>query len=60
LILTINQFKCMVHPMTKKEVCGADASATLNRSDYGVSWGDKLGFKQEVKLQIQVEAIRAG
>jgi polyisoprenoid-binding protein YceI len=59
LTLTINQFKCIVNPMNKKEVCGADASATLNRSDFGVSYGDKYGFKQEVKLQIQVEAIRA-
>jgi polyisoprenoid-binding protein YceI len=59
LTLTINQFKCMISPMTKKEVCGADASATFNRSDYGVSFGDKYGFKQEVKLQIQIEAGRA-
>jgi polyisoprenoid-binding protein YceI len=58
--LTINQFKCMVNPMSKKEVCGADASATINRSDFGVSYGDKYGFKQEVKLLIQVEGIRAG
>ena len=60
LTLTINQFKCMISPMTKKEVCGADATGTFNRSDYGVSFGDKYGFKQEVKLQIQVEAGRAG
>jgi polyisoprenoid-binding protein YceI len=60
LTLTINQFKCMISPMTKKEVCGADASATFNRSDFGVSFGDKYGFKQEVKLQIQIEAGRAG
>src|ERR1700726_802581 len=57
--LTINQFKCMVNPMSKKEVCGADASATFNRSDFGVSFGDKYGFKQEVKLQIQVEGSPA-
>jgi polyisoprenoid-binding protein YceI len=57
--LTINQFKCMVNPMSKKEVCGADASTIFNRSDFGVSFGDKFGFKQEVKLQIQVEGIRA-
>jgi polyisoprenoid-binding protein YceI len=59
VVLTINQFKCIMNPMMKKEVCGADASATFNRSDFGVSFGDKYGFKQEVKLQIQVEAIRA-
>jgi polyisoprenoid-binding protein YceI len=55
LTLTINSFKCMQNPMSKKEVCGADASAIFNRSDFGVSFGDKYGFKQEVKLQIQVE-----
>jgi polyisoprenoid-binding protein YceI len=60
LTLKINQFKCMLNPMTKKEVCGADASATLNRSDFGVNYGDKYGFNQEVKLQIQVEGIRGG
>jgi polyisoprenoid-binding protein YceI len=58
--LTITQFKCMVNPMSKKEVCGADASATFNRSDFGVNFGEKFGFKQEVKLQIQVEGIREG
>ncbi len=58
--LTVNQFKCMMNPMLKKEVCGADASGTFNRSDFGVSYGDKYGFKQDVKLQIQVEGIRQG
>jgi polyisoprenoid-binding protein YceI len=59
LTLTINSFKCMQSPMTKKEVCGADASATLNRADFGVNYGEKYGFKQEVKLQIQVEGSPA-
>ncbi len=53
--LIINSFLCKPNPMSKKEVCGADASATFNRSDFGVNFGDKYGFKQEVKLQIQVE-----
>ena len=57
--LTLNQFKCMQNPMTKKQFCGADASATLDRSQFGVDYGAKYGFKMDVKLQIQVEAIRA-
>jgi polyisoprenoid-binding protein YceI len=57
--LTLNQFKCMQNPMIKKEVCGADASATLDRSQFGIDYGAKFGFKMDVKLQIQVEAIRA-
>lgn len=59
LKLTLNQFKCMQNPMLKKEVCGADASATLDRSQFGIDDGVKYGFKMEVKLQIQVEGIRA-
>jgi polyisoprenoid-binding protein YceI len=58
--LVINSFMCKPNPMTKKEVCGADASATFSRADFGVSFGDKYGFKQEVKLQIQVEGSPAG
>jgi polyisoprenoid-binding protein YceI len=60
LTLTINQFKCVTFPMDKKEHCGADASGTLNRADYGINYGDKYGFKMDVKLAIQVEGIRAG
>ncbi|MBS0580431.1 MAG: polyisoprenoid-binding protein [Proteobacteria bacterium] len=59
LTLTINSFKCMPHPLTKKEVCGADASGSFQRSDYGMTFGDKYGFKMDVKLNIQVEALRA-
>lgn len=59
LTLKINRFKCMPHPMKKKEVCGADASAEFNRADYGVNYGQTYGFDMGVKLQIQVEALKA-
>jgi polyisoprenoid-binding protein YceI len=59
LTLTINSFKCVTFPMDKKEHCGADASGTLNRADFGIAYGDKYGFKMDVKLRIQVEAVRA-
>jgi len=58
LTLKFNQFKCMQYPTTKKDVCGADASATLDRSQYGIDFGTKYNFKMDVKLQIQVEGIR--
>jgi polyisoprenoid-binding protein YceI len=57
--LKINSFLCKPNPFSHKETCGADATATFNRSDFGVHYGDTLGFKQEVTLQIQVEGIRA-
>lgn len=58
--LMINSFLCKPNPMTKKEVCGADASATINRADFGVNYGDAYGFKMAVKLEIQVEGSPAG
>lgn len=54
--LTIRSFKCMPHPMKKKEFCGADAAATINREDFGMTWGKTFGFKMDVKLAIQIEA----
>ena len=59
LNLTLESFKCMKYP-DGKEHCGADASGTFNRADYGISYGDKYGFKMDVKLAIQVEGIRGG
>ncbi len=57
--LQINQFLCKQNPMLKREVCGADASATINRKDFGVSYGEAYGFKMDVKLAIQVEGVKA-
>ena len=59
LTLKIKQFKCIQHPMTKKEVCGADASGSFNRFDYGLNYGEKYGFENFLNLQIQVEGVRA-
>lgn len=58
LELTINSFLCKPNPMLGKEVCGADASASFDRDDFGVDYGKAYGFKMETTLQIQVEAIR--
>ena len=55
--LTINSFKCIQHPMLKREVCGADATAEFNRADFGISYGLPK-FSPEVKLAIQVEALK--
>jgi polyisoprenoid-binding protein YceI len=45
--------------MLKREVCGADVSATFNRADFGLTYGMAYGFSPEVKLAIQVEAVKA-
>jgi polyisoprenoid-binding protein YceI len=56
--LTINSFKCIEHPMLKKQVCGADASGSFSRADFGVNYGQQYGFKQDVLLRIQAEAVK--
>ena len=59
--LTINSFLCKMMPpaMGNKERCGADASGTINRADFGIDYGEKFGFNMQVKLAIQVEATPA-
>jgi len=56
--LTIRSFKCMPHPMKKTEFCGADATATINREDFGMTYGKNFGFDMKVGLAIQIEANR--
>ena len=58
LNLTIESFKCMQHPVLKREVCGVEASAEFNRADYGMDFGSKYGFSMETKLDIQAEGIK--
>jgi len=55
--LTINSFKCMAHPMFKRDWCGADAQASISREDFGMPIGREYGMKMEVVLRIQVEAL---
>ena len=60
LTLKIDQFGCRPHPMQKgKEVCGANATGSLDRGAFGVDWGKNYGFKMDTKLAIQVEALKA-
>lgn len=56
--MDIDDFKCIDHPMEKREVCGADVSTSFNRGDFGLNFGLDMGFKPEVDLKIQVEALR--
>jgi polyisoprenoid-binding protein YceI len=57
--LKIISFKCRMHPMLKREVCGADAAGSFDRADFGMNWGANYGFKTLTKLQIQVEGIKS-
>lgn len=55
LTLKIHSFKCTPN-REQKDNCGADASASFSREDFGIDFGKKFGFLMDVTLQIQVEA----
>lgn len=57
LELSIKSFKCVPHPLYKRELCGADAYATFKRDDFGMAAGKDYGFNMDVVLRIQVEAL---
>jgi polyisoprenoid-binding protein YceI len=56
--LKASQFNCYNSPMLKREVCGGDFEATIDRTAYGVNYGVDWGFPKNVRLVIQVEAIK--
>ena len=58
--LKIDLFKCIPHPMYKRELCGANASAVFKRDEFGLVAGKDYGFNMDVNLRIQMEAIQGG
>jgi polyisoprenoid-binding protein YceI len=59
LKLTINSWKCMVHPFYKKDVCGADAQGELNWGDYGMKLSQYAeGEMGRLVMHIQVEGLK--
>jgi polyisoprenoid-binding protein YceI len=44
--------------MMKREVCGGDFETTIDRTAFGMAYGIDWGFPKDVKLVIQVEAIK--
>jgi polyisoprenoid-binding protein YceI len=55
--LTIDAFNCGTNPMSKKDECGAGASAQIKRSDFGVKYA-LPAVGDDVKLVFEIEAIK--
>lgn len=56
--LKATNFNCYSHPLLRREVCGGDFETTIDRSQYGMNYGLIFGFSKDVRLLVQVEAIR--
>ena len=58
LTLKANQFNCYQSPMLKREVCGGDFEGTLDRTAFGMDYGVQFGFDKNVRIVVQVEAVK--
>ncbi|MYZ41774.1 polyisoprenoid-binding protein [Achromobacter sp. KS-M25] len=58
MTMKIGQFKCIDHPLEKREACGADVQTSFDRRDFGIDFALDMGFDPKVDLNIQVEALR--
>ncbi len=56
--LTATNFNCYDSRMLKREVCGGDFETTFDRTAFGVDYGIQYGFSKDIKVIIQVEAIK--
>jgi polyisoprenoid-binding protein YceI len=54
---TVDAFNCGTNPMSKKDECGAGASAQIKRSDFGVKYG-LPAVGDDVKLVLEIEALK--
>jgi polyisoprenoid-binding protein YceI len=58
IVLKASQFNCYQSPMIKREVCGGDFETTLDRTQWGMNYGIAWGFPKDVRLIVQVEAVK--
>jgi polyisoprenoid-binding protein YceI len=56
--LKATNFNCYNNPIFKREVCGGDFETTIKRSQWGMNYGLEMGVPDDVRLLIQVEAIK--
>ena len=57
--LTVVNFVCGESPFNKRPMCGADATARIRRSEWGMTDGLAIGSPaDEIRLMIPIEAYR--
>ena len=58
ITIQAHKFTCYDNPMLKREVCGGDFEATIDRTQWGVNYGVDWGFAKNVRLVLQMEAVK--
>jgi len=57
LTVTVNRFACAPNPVNKKFMCAGDISATIKRSDFGMTKYIPT-VSDDIKISVPVEAYR--
>ncbi len=58
ITLKASQFNCYENPMLKRETCGGDFETTIDRTQWGLNYAVDWGIPKEVRIVIQVEAVK--
>ncbi|MOA36432.1 YceI-like domain protein [compost metagenome] len=56
--LTASNFNCYDNARMKAHICGGDFETTIKRSQWGMTWGIDKAIPDDVRLLVQIEAIR--
>ena len=55
--LSVADFKCAIHPATKKPACGAEVATRVKRSDFGMT-KNQASTGDDVIIAVAIEAIQ--
>jgi polyisoprenoid-binding protein YceI len=55
--LSVADFKCAIHPATKKPACGAEVTTSVKRSEFGMT-KNTASTADDVTIAVAIEAIQ--
>jgi len=55
--LSVADFKCAIHPATKKPACGAEVTASVKRSEFGMT-KNQPSTGDDVNIAVAIEGIQ--
>ena len=56
--LNVTHFLCGEHPFNKKPMCGAEATVTIKRSEWGMKYGIPKAVADDVTISLPIEAYK--
>jgi polyisoprenoid-binding protein YceI len=57
VVLKATNFNCYLNPRLQREVCGGDFETTIQRSQWGMSYGLPT-IPDSIRLTVQIEGVK--